>query len=144
MPPRQVWIFRFGCWATLLAAAVHLIGHVAGHPPPSNDVERQLEDLATTYRYTLPGGTERSLTDFMNGFSLMFAVQLTAMGVLGLVIIKRGQNDAALMLAASRTLALVSIGLLFISLTHFFIVPTLFIALMAISFAVSAVRAPSA
>ena len=139
MPPRQVFLFKFGCWAAFATAALHLVGHVTGPAAPVNDTERQLAELATTYRYALPGGAERSLMDFLNGFSLMFSLFLATLGALGLVIAKRGRDDEVLIKTAARLLAGVSAVLVVISMTHFFIIPSMCLALMAVSFACASV-----
>ena len=139
MPPRQVWLFKFGCWAAFGTAALHLFGHVVGPVAPNNDTERQLVELATTYRYLMPGGAERSMMDFLDGFSLMFSLFLATVGALGLVIAKRGRDDEVLIKTAARLLAGVSAVLVVISLTHFFIIPSMCLALMAVSFACASV-----
>jgi len=144
VPRRQVVVFRIGCYLALLMAAVHLVGHVAGPQAPTNDTERQLLDLATNYQYDVPGGAKRALMDFMNGFSLAYSMLLATMGALGLVIAKRGLEDPVLMVGAARVIALGCAGLLLVSLTHFFIVPTIFTAAILVPFAVASVRPPAA
>jgi hypothetical protein len=135
-------MFTFGCRMTIGTAVVQLIGHVAGPQAPANDTERQLLELATTYRYALPGGTERSLMDFVDGFSLMLPVMLVAIGVAGIVVQKRGRHDLALMLGIARTFAVTSVVLLALSLLKFFIVPTMCFAAMATCFLVASVEGP--
>jgi hypothetical protein len=142
MPPRQVWLFVFGCWTTIVTALVHVAGHLAGPSAPVNDTERQLTALASTYRFALPGGSNRSLMDFMDGFSLVFALLLATIGGVGLIIRKRASHDAPFMLAVARTFTVSSVALLGISLTKFFIVPTLFIAVMAVCFFCASVQSP--
>jgi hypothetical protein len=142
VPARQVWLFQFGCWAALVAAAVHLAGHIAGPPVAINDDEQQLFRLMTTYRFAYPGGTERTMMDFMTGYSLLLPVLLSAIGAMGLAVAKRGQHDSQLMYAAARIAAITSVVVLVISLTSFFIVPTLLFAAVTVCFTVSAVRAP--
>lgn len=144
MPPRQVWLFKFGCWAALVAAAVHLGGHIALPLSPVNEAERQLLDLASGYRFAFPGGSERTLMDMLDGFSLTFAVFFASLGAVGLVVARRGQQDALLMYGVAQSAAVASAVTLAISLTHFFIVPNLFIAVVAVCFGVAAVRAPGA
>lgn len=139
MPPRQVWIFKFACWVCFASAALHMVGHIMGPPAPVNSTEKQLFDLAGSYYFRMPGGAERSMLDFQRGFSLAFSVMFAAFGAVGLIVQKRGQADAVLVRAVARALALSGLVLLVISLTHFFIVPTLFIALMTVSFAVASV-----
>ena len=139
MPDRQIWFFKFGCWVAFATALVHLVGHVIGPQAPANDTERQLVTLATSYHYQLPGGASRSLMDFMDGFSLMFEVLVAGLGAVGLAVVKRAGQDVPLMLAVARALAVTSAALLVISHVFFFIVPTLFIAMMALCFAFSSV-----
>lgn len=142
MPHRQLTIFIIGCWVAIITGAVHLVGHVSGPTPPANDTEQQLMELATTYRMPMPGGAERSLMDFMSGFSLSFTVFLVLIGVVGLLVQKRGHDDLLLMLAVARALAAAAVVLVVISLTHWFIVPSLMLAMMAFCFLFAAVQPP--
>ena len=136
-------VFKIGCLAAWLTAVVHLVGHLSGPPPPANDTERELLALATKYEYQLPGGTSRSLMDFHDGFSLMFSVLIAALGGVGYIVQKRAATDVVLMTAVARALAGAAAVLLVISLSHFFIVPTLFVALIAVCFAIASVKAPA-
>ncbi len=126
----------------MVAAVVHLIGHIAGPAPAANDTEQQLFTLMTSYHFALPGGSERTMTEFMSGYSLACAVLFATIGVLGLVVAKRGQHDSELMYVTARTSAIASAAVLIISLMYFFIVPTMLLAAVTLCFAVSAVRAP--
>jgi len=145
MPRRQLVAFQIGCWVTILTGVVHLLGIVlGGGMQASNPQEAELIRQATTVTMALPGGQHRVLMDFVNGFSLHFALSLALWGGLGLIIQRRGRNDDALMYAAARAMAGAAVALLAICLTYFFLIPSLFVALMAISFAISAVRAPEA
>jgi hypothetical protein len=136
-------MFTFGCWTTIGTAVLHLAGHLAGPQAPANDTERQLIELATTYRSVLPGGTDRSLMDFVDGFSLMLPVLLVAIGGAGIAVQKRGRHDGALMLAVARIFAITSVVLLGLSILKFFIVPTMCFAAMATCFLVASVEAPA-
>ncbi len=142
MPHRQLTIFTIGCWVAIITAAVHLVGQVSGPTPPANDTERQLLELATNYRMAMPGGDERSLMDFLNGFSLSFSVSLALIGGLGLVVRKRGRDDGPLMLAVARAIAGAGVVLVVISLTYWFIIPSLMLALMTFCFLFAAVQPP--
>jgi len=135
-------MFKFGCWAAILTAALHLAGHLAGPQAPVNDTERQLVELATTYKFALPGGTARSLMDFVDGFSLMFALLVATIGGVGLLVAKRGHEDVALISGVARAFAVSTVALLGISLAKFFIIPTLCIAVMATCFLVASIEAP--
>ena len=142
MPFRQLLVFRIGCIAAVMTAVVHLAGHVAGPPPPGNDIEHELTRLATTYAYALPGGANRTLMDLVDGYSLTFTVLLSVVGGVGYIVQKRSGADAVLMTSVARALAGACAVLLVISLTYFFIVPTIFIALVTVCFGLASVRAP--
>lgn len=140
MPPRQLWIFKFGCWTAIVTGLVHMGGHIFGSMPAANDTERQLMNLATSYHFPLPGGANRSLMNFLDGFGLTFVLMTVMTGALGIAIARRGREDALLMTGAARVLALGYVGLLVISLQYFFIVPSLFIALVAVCFTMASIR----
>jgi hypothetical protein len=143
VPRRQLTIFTIGCWVAIITAAVHMAAHVSGPAEPANDTERRLMELATTHRMSMPGGSERSLMDFMDGFSLAFSVLLVLVGGVGLIVRQRCHKDGAAMMAVSRALAGGGLALVVISLSYWFIVPSMFLALMTFCFAFAAVRPPS-
>jgi hypothetical protein len=122
-----------------VTAVVHMVGHIAGPQPPANDTERQLLDLATTYHYRLPGGASRSLMNFLDGFSLTFAVFVTALGAIGLAVARRGSDDPLLMMAVARAITVACLAVTLISLWYFFIVPALFVAVVTLCFAFASV-----
>jgi hypothetical protein len=134
MSRRQRLFFKAGCWAALATAAVHLLGHLAGPQPPANDTERQLLQLYETYRFALPGGS-RTLAEFMSGFSLTFSLALAMFGGMNLTVVRRCADDQPLMRLLTVLALAFCVTLLVISLAHFFIVPTLFIALVTLCFA---------
>ena len=138
MRDRQVIFLKIGCWAAAITAAVHMVGVLAGPQPPTNETEKVLLDLAESYQFPLPGGGRRSLMEFMDGFSLTFALCLATIGGLGLLVARRAEADRVLVTAVTRALAGFSVVLLVISLTHFFLVPTLFIAATALCFVLAA------
>ncbi|MEZ5316074.1 MAG: hypothetical protein R2752_01595 [Vicinamibacterales bacterium] len=140
MPSRQLLAFQIGCWAALVSAAVHLAGHIIG-PQPTTPAEATVLQVASNVVLQLPGAS-RSLMDLFSGFSLALALFLAFWGGLGLMLARRARHDGPLMYAVARTMAGAAVILLVISLTDWFIVPSVCIAMMAISFAVAAVRAP--
>ena len=140
MQKRQLLLFRIGCWAALVTAAVHLFGHITAPQTATNEVEEQLLQLASSYQFELPGGGRRALMDFVNGFSLSVPVFLATLAGCGLMIAKRG--DTLLIRAAARVFAAGSIALLVISLTHWFIIPTIFIAFFTLCFVLASVPQP--
>lgn len=140
MPRRQLLAFRIGCWAAFATAALHLVGHFQGPMPPETPDQETLLRLLTTVTFALPGASERTTMELMNGFSLSFSVLLGLTGAIGLIVLKRGTGDPTLFYAVARALAGGSAVLLVISLSYWFLIPSVCIAMMAISFAVSAVK----
>lgn len=135
MSRRQRLFFIAGCWAALVTAGIHLLGHIAGPQPPANDVERQLMQLFETYRFPLPGGGARSLSEFMSGFSLVFSAALAMFGGTHLLVVRRCGADRALMGMMTRLALAYGVTLVAISLTHFFSIPTLCLAVVTLLFA---------
>lgn len=142
MANRQIVLFRIGCWAAIVTAAVHMFGHVSGPGPAANDTEQQLLDMAGSYQFALPGGGRRALLEMMDGFSLAFATLMVTLGGVGLIVEKRGRGDDLLMRAVARLLAAGTIGVLVISFTHWFIVPTMFLAFVTLCFVLASVPRP--
>src|SRR5262245_34597461 len=134
MREHQVRFFKLGCWAAAITAAVHLIGVLSGPPVAANETEQVLFDMARNYQFPFPGGTRRSLMELFDGFSLAFSLFLATVAGLGFLVARRGAGDAVLMAAASRALAAFSVVLLVISLSRWFLIPTLFIAAMTVFF----------
>jgi hypothetical protein len=130
---QRLW-FKAGCWAALVTAVVHLMGHVAGPQPPANETERQLLALYEGYRFALPGGAKRSLAEFMSGFSLTFSVFLAMLGGLNLLVVRRAADDAALMQVLTRLDVACGVTMVAIGLTHFFIIPTTFLGIVTLCF----------
>lgn len=143
MPLRQQALFRVGCWLAIVTAVAHLGGVMAGRPAPANMTEVQLFALAADYRFALPGA-DRSIFDLLDGFSLAFALQLAAMGATGLAVARRAGQDTTLMVAVARAFALATAALLVISLTYWFLVPSVCLAMTAFAFAFVSVRPPDA
>jgi len=141
MQKRQLLLFRIGCWAAILTAVVHLFGHIAAPQTSTNEIEEQILQSAASYQFELPGGGRRALMDLMNGFSLSFPVFLATLAATGLMIAKRG--DTMLIQAGARVFAAGSVAILVISLTHWFIIPTIFIAFFTLCFVLASVPQPS-
>jgi hypothetical protein len=115
MPPRQIWLFQFGCWAAIATAVMHV-------------------GFALAVPMTTPPGD--------GALHLLFAVCFSTVGAIGLAVTKRAQGDPLLMYAVARYAAIASVTLLALSLIYFSIVPGMFIAAVTTCFAVAAVKAP--
>jgi hypothetical protein len=132
-------MFKAGCWAAFVTSAMHLIAHFAGTQPPANDTERQLLELYEGYRFAMPDGNTRTLADFMSGFSLTYSAALAMFGGTNLLVVRRYADDQPLMRTLTGMALAFCVTLLVISVTHFFIAPTLFIAAITLCFAVAMV-----
>ena len=131
---RQRLFFKAGCWMAIVTAVMHMVAHLSGTQPPANDTERQLLALFEGYKFPLPGGTARSLDDFMRGFSLVFAVHFASLGGMNLLIVRRCAGDDALMTMLTRLVLACCVTTLAVSLTHFFLIPTIFIGAVTLCF----------
>jgi hypothetical protein len=136
MPKRQRVFFNVGCYAALLTASLHMIGHMQGPPRPANETEATLFTLMTTYVLDI-AGTRLTLKTLTTGYSLMFSLFLVWIAVLGLFVLRRGAPD--LVTDVARWNALFMAALLVLSATHFPLPPTVCIAVMLVGFVGSAV-----
>jgi hypothetical protein len=142
MSPRQLWLFKLGCWVAWAMAAGHVAAVVALPMAAPGVGNGEAVAAAAGVSLTFPDGTLRTLGDLLTGFSLAYALLAAAVGGIGLAAVRRGRGDAALMADIARALAIVCLALLLISLTHFFLVPTLIVAVMLVCFTLAAVRGP--
>lgn len=117
---------QVAAWTCLAEAAAHMAGHLSGPQPPANDTERALLKLFSGYRFDLMG-SQRSLEDLMNGFSLVFSLFLATLGALTLLALRR--LEAAGLRAFTWIAVLASGLLLAIGLRYFFLAPNAFAAI---------------
>lgn len=131
--------FKVGCYLAFFTAALHMVGQVAGGLEPADQTQRDVLELAANHKFLFPGGVMRSLMDLQDGFSLVFAVLTALSGGMGLIVARRAIGDPLLMTATARAMAGAYLVLLAISLTHFFIVPTMCFLAIAAAFSLAAV-----
>ncbi len=129
--------FLAGCVVLALMGVAHFAGSL--RPAPARDeTERQLLDLMENYRMDL-AGTPRSMMEIFEGFSHFFEVAALGMALTGLMVAIGSVRDARVLRRVSLAYV-VTLGLgLVVSLTHWFIVPTVFLGAAMVLFAVSAV-----
>ncbi len=142
MPPRQVWLFKLGCWVAWGTAALHVVGLMVAPLPAAAGSGADALRAAAAAVVVFPDGTERTLRRVFVGFSLSHALLAATLGAVGLAAIRRGRSHAEWLAGIARVEALVSLALLVISLTHFFLVPTFLVAVMLICFTLASVQAP--
>jgi hypothetical protein len=127
--------FQVATWTLFATAAAHLAGHLAGPQAPANDTEKTLVTLMSTYRYEIMGW-QRTIDDFMQGFSLSYTVFMATMAGLGLVALKK--MDAAGLRAFALVAALSTLAMLVLCVRYFVLPPTIFTAVALLGYALSA------
>ena len=135
----QKIFFRIGAWACIATAMIHMAAQLSPRPAPDTEAEALLQKLLTTYEKDFGGGFRRTTADFLNGFSISFAVFLAWVGVLALLAVRRHQADAAYMRSVTWASTLFSGTMLIVSILCFFLPPTVCLAVVFIGFAGAAV-----
>ena len=116
----------------ILFGLAHMIGHLQGQKGANmTDAEKKVVEVMQGNSFDL-AGTKRTMWDLFQGFSLMFAVQSLALGIVGWIATP-DRGLCAAFAAASIAFALVSIA-------YFFVVPTSFVVVSALLFAVALLR----
>jgi hypothetical protein len=130
-------LFLAGAILLIVMGLVHSLSLVKA-PVPSNDTERQLLGLMSSYKFDLLGSL-RSMQNLMTGFSISF--MLAALG-LGAVDLSLRRQPAALLkrIAIVNTLWLAAMTA--VSLRYFFAAPTSFLAAALILFLLAALTLP--
>ncbi len=134
MTRTQRVFFRTGAIVSLLTSGVHLVGHFSEPQVPPDERGRLLLDLVRSYRMDMMG-SERTMWDLMSGFSLAFSLFLFVLGFFGLVLLRRLPNDAATLRLVTAVSAIASGGLLAISVTYWFLAPTVCLAVATLGYA---------
>jgi hypothetical protein len=130
--------------ACLVTAALHLVGHLSGGPPPRNETETALRKLMTEYRADVLGVT-LSMQDLVNGFSLCYSLFLAWVGCLSLLLVSRAGRESFMRWVAV-VCALGATALLAVSYGYFPLPPTICAAVILLGFAGSTIpggRAPA-
>jgi hypothetical protein len=136
-PPRQVWLFKLGCWTAFATAALHLLAHLL--VPSADKPGPEPADLRPGYLVLVPGQPIPSAGEVADGFSLAFSLLLATMAAAGIVVAHRGQDDPLLLRGVARAFAIGSGVLLVLSVLLFFSLQSFAIAAMALCFALGAV-----
>lgn len=133
MSPRQKLFLQVGCYLALLTAALHMVGQISGGPQSEVPAEKQVLDLMRTTKIALPGAS-RTMMELFDGFGLIFATFLATSAGIGFIVARRGAADSMLANAIVRVLAGAFVVMTVISLTNCFIIPTVCLGLVALSF----------
>lgn len=131
--PQRV-LFRTGAIASLVTSGFHLVGHFSEPQVPTDENGRLLFELVRTYRMDMMG-SERTMWDLLSGFSLAFSLFLFFIGFLGLVLVRRLREDAPTMRVITLLSVLATGGLLAVSVTYWFLAPTVCLAVATLGYA---------
>ena len=116
MKKNTFW-FKMASYALVVTAGLHMLGHFAG-AEPANETEETLLELMTIYRFDF-GGIERSMMDFLNGYSLTFAATFFFVGVLNLAVIRAGAGDPSFIRTVTLIDSICTGVLLTVSIAYF-------------------------
>jgi hypothetical protein len=129
---RQRVSFQLGCYASLVTAGLHMVGHLQGNPPPANEAEETLFTLMRTYAFDI-AGTRLTFETLFAGFSLTFSVFLVWLAATGLFIVRNAAPR--LVRGVARGNAVFLAVLVGVSVLHFPLPPTVCLALILACFA---------
>ena len=119
-------------------AIVHLAAHIVGTSELSPHASAQLNMLAPSHVFVIPGIRRPLFTSVLDGLSLSLTVLVATLGAAGLSVLAHAQ-DERLLKSMARVFALGSSALLFLSISEFFSLQTFVIAMMTMCFALAAV-----
>jgi hypothetical protein len=127
---RSYQLFRIGALVLALAGVAHLFGFLGSRgAKPVNGTEFQLNELLYGFKINMMG-TMRTQGDIFDGMSLAFTVFMLTLAALGFTV--RVERKTAIVIAASLAV------MLGISLTYWFIMPTMFLGTALVCFGASA------
>ena len=81
------FLFRLTSYILVVTSGLHLVGHFAERPAPVDEAGQTLFDLMQTYHLDFHG-IQRTMMDFLDGYSLSFATFAFFAGVLNLAILR--------------------------------------------------------
>lgn len=138
-PPRQIWLFQFGCWSAVGAAVLHLAAYLAIPADLSGHAADALAQMTPPHVFRVPGLRQPVFTGILDGFSLAWPVLLASIGAAGMAVARHGRDNAKLLRGVAGAFALGTGALLVLSVVRFFSLQTFAIAIVALCFALAAV-----
>ena len=125
-------LFISGAVTLLIVGLVHSVSFFAKQVA-ANDTERQLLDLMANYRFNLMGSV-RSMNNLLRGFSISFMLAALVMGAVDLVICR---ERAALLKRVALVNTIWLATMTAVSLRYFFLMPTSFLVVTLLFFALA-------
>src|SRR5271168_224111 len=131
-------LFQAGAVELVVLGLVHSLSLI-GKQAATNDSERQLLELMSNYKFMVMG-TARTMAEFLRGFSIAFMVGMLGLGVLSLVLLREREG---LLKRVALVNAIVLAVMTANSVRYFFVLPTSFLALGLVLFALAWVKLPA-
>jgi len=130
-------LFTAGAVFLLVLGLVHGLS-LLGRPPAQNESERQLLELASSYKFNVMGSM-RTYDDFLRGFSISFMLSCLVLGGLALALCR---ERAGLLKKVSLINSIWLAAMTAVSLRYFFVFPTTCLLLALLLFAISWIKLP--
>jgi len=131
-------LFKSGGVFLILLGLVHSIS-LFRKLAPSNETERQLLGLMTSYKFNLMGSL-RSMDNLFQGFSVAFMLAALGMGALALAV----SNERTGLLKRVALLIVIWLAVMTgVSLHYFFPAPTSFLAVALLLFVLAWLKLPA-
>jgi hypothetical protein len=140
MPPRQLWLFKLGCWTAIAIAVAYLVLHVMAFGLAATDAGRQALAAAGAGRVAVLGGGVHSMADLFGAASLMFDILLAAMGAAGLAAART--DDRTVVRGVARVFSIASVTLVVIALLDVSLVFAMLLAALSVCFILASVVSP--
>jgi hypothetical protein len=131
-------LFKTGAWVLVVLGLVHSLSLIQ-KLVPTNDTERQLLDLMSSYRFNLMGSL-RSMSDLLQGFSASFTLAALCLGALSLLL---GRERPALLKRVALVNTIWLAAMTALSLHYFFAAPTSFLVVALLIFALAWLKLPA-
>ena len=131
-------LFKTGAVALVIVGLVHSLS-LFQKQIPANETEKQLLDLMSNYKFNVVG-SQRSMADFLRGFSVCFMLAALGFGFFDLLLFR---ERAGLLKRAALANIIWMAAMTAVSLHYFFIVPTSFLVATLLIFAPDWLKLPS-
>jgi hypothetical protein len=131
-------LFKAGTVALLILGLVHSLSLIRQRVP-TNDTERQLLGLMSSYKFNLMGSM-RSMDDLVRGFSVSFMLGALGFALFDLLLFR----ERAGLLKRAALANIIWLGVMTaVSLRYFFVIPTSFLAATLLIFVLAWLKLPA-
>lgn len=131
-------LFKAGTVALLILGLVHSLSLIRERVP-TNDTERKLIGLMSSYRFNLLGSM-RSMDDLVRGFSVSFMLGALGFALFDLLLFR---ERAGLLKRAALANIVWLAAMTAVSLRYFFVIPTSFLAVSLLIFVLAWLKLPA-